>query len=178
MRCFIGLEIPMRIKLEIFNALAPLYQKNGKGWEDLHDYHQTLLFIGEVSNEQVDEIKSRMSSISFSPFTLTSSGIKFFNRRIMYLDFFPSNELMKLHQKILALFPEWVRPLEKEFVPHMTIKRWQRYEFEDLFSGTVKLELKSLSFEVRSVALYKSERDQNNKKYHIIHQIFSSPMTL
>ena len=56
MRVFIGIEIPEEIKKAIHRFVMPM-QINNKGWEVAHDYHQTLLFIGEVSIEKIEEIK-------------------------------------------------------------------------------------------------------------------------
>ncbi len=169
MRLFIGIDLPVEIKSEIFKSLEPL-MLSSKGWENAHDYHQTLLFIGATEHGIVAEIKNRMDEIHFEPFDLETSGISFFNRRIMYVDFIPSDKLNQLKDEIDARFPEYIRPEEKEFVPHITVKRWQRYEYEHLSEGILKHGLPAIKFEVNSLCLFKSERDQNNFKYHVIHQ--------
>lgn len=169
MRLFLGIEIPENIKQEIYNFLLPLH-KTEKQWERGHDYHQTLLFIGETTEDQLEIIKERMSLIYFPPFELETSIFKFLNRRLLYLDLAPSAELNILHNQIQELFPEWVRPIEKEFLAHITVKRWQRYEYEDLYLGLREKVLPPMRFEVKSLALFKSERDSNNNKYHVIHR--------
>jgi len=170
MRLFIGIDLPDEMKESIEQTLLPL-QQNSKGWEKSHDYHQTLLFIGSVENEKAAEIEKRMSEISFHPFTLLTRGFSFFNRRIMYVDFHPSDNLIRLKKEIDLKFPEYLRPDEKEFVPHVTVKRWQRYEFDQLAEGILEHALPSLKFEVNELCLFKSERDQNNFKYHVISKI-------
>lgn len=169
MRLFIGIDLPAVIKSKIEQTLHPL-QLSSRGWEHPHDYHQTLLFIGETDEEKLQSIKRRMDEIDFAPFELKTNGISFFNRRIMYVDFLPSEELLQLKNIIDQKFPEYLRPDEKAFVPHVTVKRWQRYEYDHLASGLLKQSLPELRFSVRSVALFKSKRDENNLKYHIIHQ--------
>lgn len=169
MRLFIGIEFPKEIKLEIDKFLAPL-RKSSKGWEQPNDYHQTLLFIGEASVEQLADIQIRLEQISFKPFVLETFAFKFFSRRIMYLDFKPSVELIKLHAEVQKLFPEWIRPNDKEFLPHLTVKRWQRYEYDDLANGLKNREFKPIKFTVSSIALFKSEKDLMNNKYHIIYR--------
>jgi len=169
MRLFIGIDLPDEIKDRIENTLRPLRQSS-KGWECKHDYHQTLLFIGETELSRVEEIKNRMDEIHFSSFQLSTKGFSFFNRRIMYVDFNPSDELNQLKLEIDFRFPEYIRPDEKEFVPHVTVKRWQRYEYNHLSEGILKYNLPSLKFDVESLCLFKSERDENNFKYHVIHQ--------
>lgn len=169
MRLFLGLEIPGDIQERIASYLKPL-QKSEKGWEKPHDYHQTLLFIGEASDEELADIKSRMNQITFSPFTLNTDIFQFFNRRILYLSFKKSPELLKLQDEVESLYSEWLRPGSKPFIPHVTVKRWQRYEYDDLKQGLDAQRLPEMSFEVRSLSLFKSEKDADNNKYHVIHQ--------
>lgn len=141
MRLFLGIDLPWELKKQIHDYLLPM-QLSPKGWEHPHDYHQTLLFIGEVSDEDVDEIQSRLTEIVFSEFILTTSEFRFFPRRIMYLSFRPSHELMRLKQLVDMTFPEWGNRSEKPFPP--------------------------CSFTVSELCLYKSEKDSENRKYHII----------
>lgn len=169
MRLFIGIDLPDNIKSRIAETLHPL-QLSSKGWEHPHDYHQTLLFIGETEDGKVEELKRRMDEIHFHPFILTTNGISFFNRRIMYVDFLPSEDLIRLKQKINSCFPEYLRPDEKMFVPHVTVKRWQRYEYDQLSEGILKNSLPVLTFKAMSLCLFQSRRDENNLKYHVIHQ--------
>lgn len=169
MRLFLGIELPENIKQEIHHFLLPLH-KNEKQWERAHDYHQTLLFIGDATDEQLNLIKERMSLISFSPFELETAQFKFLHRRLLYLDLVPSTELLQLHKQIQELFPEWIRPDDKGFLVHITVKRWQRYEYDDLVNGLKGRLFPSMKFTVSSVGLFKSERDLNNDKYHVIHR--------
>lgn len=169
MRLFIGIDLPVEIKSEIFKSLEPL-MLSSKGWESAHDYHQTLLFIGAAEHDKVEEIKKRMDEIHFDPFELKTNGISFFNRRIMYVDFIPSDKLNRLKREIDSRFPEYLRPDEKEFVPHVTVKRWQRYEYEHLSDGILRRALPVFQFEVKALCLFKSERDEHNHKYHVIYQ--------
>lgn len=171
MRLFIGIDLPQIIKVQIEENLRPL-QLTSKGWESAHDYHQTLLFIGQTEDEKIPGIIERMNQIIFPEFTLRTNGIAFFNRRIMYIDFLPSEELNQLKYQVDLKFPEYVRPDEKEFVPHVTVKRWQRYEYDFLTEGVLAHPLPFLQFDVIALALFKSERDENNLKYHVLHQTF------
>ncbi len=173
MRLFLGLEIPEDVKDRIYAHLEPL-QKSIKGWENAHDYHQTLLFIGETSEEDLESIKARMEQIKFKEFTLITNSFNFFSRRIMYLSFKPSPELIKLKDEVESLYSEWLRPGSKPFIPHVTVKRWQRYEYDELEKGLKTKNLPEMSFEVRSLSLFKSEKDSRNQKYHVIFRKESS----
>jgi 2'-5' RNA ligase len=77
MRLFIGLELPDSVKHKISTYLSPI-KKSEKGWESSHDYHQTLLFIGEASNDEAELMKERMDKIIFQPFDLIPTTFQFF----------------------------------------------------------------------------------------------------
>ncbi len=167
MRIFIGLDIPEDIKESIHQYLHHL-QKTPKGWESPHDYHQTLLFIGSVKEDEAQEIKTRLQSVHFEPFELELTGVEFFSRRVMYLSLAPSKELLALKDRIENLFPEWLRPDRKAFIPHVTVKRWQRYEYDELKSGLNQRPFKRYKFKVNKIELFESKKDDNNHKYHVI----------
>ena len=170
MRLFLGIDLPEHIKTRISQFVAPI-KKSEKGWESPHDYHQTLLFIGEVSDEEVPSIKERLLAISFPAFEIKTTTFQFFNRRIMYLGIEKSDELLALKKVINDLFPEWSSKETKSFHPHVTVKRWQRYEHADLVEGLSREAWTSMSFIANSVALFKSEKDAENHKYHVIDSI-------
>ncbi|WPU65087.1 RNA 2',3'-cyclic phosphodiesterase [Peredibacter starrii] len=167
MRLFIGLELTESIKENLAHYIAKLPQGR-KGWENPHDFHLTLLFIGETSEENVISILDRMKDVSFKPFSIQIGPIKFFNRRVMYLSILPSEELLLLQKEVEELFPEYVDPHGKSFIPHITVKRWQRYEYDELAEGLRLHPLEPIPLDVNTISLFKSEKDQDNRKYHVI----------
>lgn len=170
MRLFLGIEFSEEVKAEISSMLTPL-RKTEKGWENPHDYHLTLLFIGELPSGKLNSITGRMIELTSKPFTLTTTTFHFFNRRIMYLGFEHSPETYALRKKILDVYPEYYRSREKEFVPHVTVKRWQRYEHADLTRGLENHPTRPLEIPVDGISLFKSEKDPENRKYHVIHRV-------
>jgi 2'-5' RNA ligase len=169
MRLFLGVELSEENKQAIASMLAPI-KHSEKGWENSHDFHATLLFIGECPEVLVDSIQERMRELVTTPFELKSTTFHFFNRRIMYLGFEHSTEALALRKKIETVYPEYIREHEKEFIPHITVKRWQRYEHEGLVQGLEENPIHSLVIPVRELALFKSEKDSENRKYHVIHR--------
>lgn len=169
MRLFLGIEIPDAIKKLLATYIAKL-PHGKKGWENPHDFHLTMLFIGETSEENVKIIVERMKKIQFSPFTIQIGPLEFFNRRVLYLSVLPSNELMSLQREVMMNYPEWVDPLGKEFIPHITVKRWQRYEYNELAEGIRSHPFEPISLTIKELVLFKSEKDESNRKYHVIHR--------
>lgn len=170
MRLFLGLELPYQIKTQLADYISQLPQGR-KGWENPHDFHLTLLFIGAISEENKIHIQERMNLIKFKPFKIEIGPIQFFNRRVMYLSLLPSEELMALQSQIEKMFPEWFDPEAKKFIPHITVKRWQRYEYDELYEAINRHPFSPLSVEVDKLALFKSEKDSENRKYHVIFRV-------
>ncbi len=169
MRLFLGIELSVSVKAEISSMLSPL-KSSEKGWENPHDYHLTLLFIGDFTGN-LNSITGRMIELRSRPFLLTTTTIHFFNRRIMYLGFEHSPEAYALRKQILAVYPEYYRSGEKEFIPHMTVKRFQRYEQADLIEGLKNHPPHPVHIPVAEISLFKSEKDPENRKYHVIHRV-------
>lgn len=167
MRLFLGIDLPKDIKESIATNLAHL-KTSPKGWVDPHDYHLTLLFIGEADQQAIETIQTRLKRISFYPFQLELLRPEFFNRRVMYYSLTPSKDLDLLKQLVDKIYPEWVEAGSVPFLAHVTVKRWQRYEFDDLYKGVQKRPFKPVSFTVEEISLFKSETDQLGHKYHIL----------
>jgi len=169
MRLFLGLEISEGIKKQIESYLVSI-KSSDKGWENPLDYHLTLLFIGECEESERDSIIERMDNIQFEKFALKTNGFHFFNRRVLYLGFEDSSKLMVLKKTVNLFFPEWAQYESKTFVPHITVKRWQRYEFNDLSQRLEDYNFKDVEILVTNLSLFKSEKDQSQNKYHIIYK--------
>jgi 2'-5' RNA ligase len=170
MRLFIGIELSDEIKNYISDFVQPL-QMMPKGWENPHDYHLTLLFLGETSEDKAYEIIKRLEDISFKPFEIELNIFNFFPRRVLFLGISESIELLELKNVIEKIFPEWIKPEMKEFVPHITVKRWQRYEYNFLEAAIKSFPFLPLKIDVSAIALFKSEKDLKNNKYHVIYRI-------
>ncbi len=167
MRLFIGIELPQEIKDHIASVVSPLQQRI-KGWEHPHDYHMTLLFIGETAPEAVPEITNQLKEITFTPFTLTLTELFFFSRRVMYMGCKPSAEILDLKTKLQHHFPEFYKPETKPFIPHITVKRWQRYEYDELEKKMLENRFEEKSLVIDHLALFKAEKDSDNRKYHVL----------
>lgn len=159
--------MPAEIKKSLALSLSPI-KTQSKGWENPLDYHLTLLFIGETLKANVESITSRLDHISFQPFKLTTDKLEFFPRRVLYLSFAPSLPLMQLRDQIAQMYPEYLKPTDKPFTAHLTIKRWQRYEYDELCRNIQAYPLAPMEFAVKHVALFKSEKDAEGQKYHVI----------
>ena len=64
MRVFISLNIPKEIKKEIKKIQNKLPEFNGKITEE-NNLHLTLKFLGEISEQRVEEIRKKLRKINF-----------------------------------------------------------------------------------------------------------------
>ena len=68
MRIFIAIELPEDIKSKIFHASETLTNKNffrGK-FVEKKDLHLTLKFLGEIDEEKIEKIISRLKKIEIT----------------------------------------------------------------------------------------------------------------
>lgn len=101
MRLFVGIELPDTLKSQLEHQLLPL-QENPKGLVMPHDYHLTLLFIGAVEIANIPDFLKRLREITFAPFKLELTGIRFFGRRIMYVKCMACLEIIHLKKMLRA----------------------------------------------------------------------------
>lgn len=134
-RCFIAVDIEesdivnkiVRIQEELKNTGTRL-----KAVEP-ENLHITLRFIGEVPTSIVESIKDRLSTLEFSSFTLSFSGVGAFpgieRPRVIWVGVSEGKEeLIELSNKVNKLLSSLKIPKEnKEFIPHLTIARVKSY---------------------------------------------------
>jgi len=92
MRAFIAVKVPEEVKqqaLQIKEKLLPL--ELDIKWVEYENYHITLKFLGEINQQQLENIKEKLAAVSqvCAPFQLSSSKIGFFPNlrrpRVMWL---------------------------------------------------------------------------------------------
>ncbi len=171
-RCFIAIELPDELKIEIKRIQAKLKSDGQAGvkWVDPDGIHLTLKFLGEVDADWIDEIAGAMGAavMGISPFRLEVKGLGVFpnlNRvRVVWVGLEGEvSKLLELVQRIEANVSPLGFPTEsRPFTPHLTLARVgdrvppdERQELGQLVART-KFEAKS-AIEVRAVNLMKSQ---------------------
>ena len=91
--------------------------------------HFTLVFLGEISSETAEIIKSRLANLEFQPFSVTYKGLGAFpssaNPRIVWMgtDIEGGKKLMDLYQKVAVCIRDAGLTPDKPFIPHVTLFR-------------------------------------------------------
>jgi RNA 2',3'-cyclic 3'-phosphodiesterase len=106
------------------------------GWNTLllkpvskQSFHFTLIFLGEVTINSVDKIKTNLSEIQFEPIELTYTGIGGFPNsnaaRVIWIgvDAEGGRKLTDIAEKVRSKIKEIGFMPDKPFIPHMTLFR-------------------------------------------------------
>ncbi|MFP4555495.1 MAG: RNA 2',3'-cyclic phosphodiesterase [Bacteroidales bacterium] len=167
MRSFIAFEVKTQSKLSNFIANLKATLSNDKvKWVRLPVLHQTLFFLGEVTEEQFESVKNSLSQYlhDIPSFEIRIKGLGIFgnsrNPKVIWVGIEESEPLNKLHRRVCnAVMPLGFVPDKRGFNPHITIGRVKFVaNLESLRS--IIYENKSRFFQkslVNNVTIYKSD---------------------
>ncbi|EQA64729.1 2'-5' RNA ligase-like protein [Leptospira alexanderi serovar Manhao 3 str. L 60] len=93
MRTFLGISIPEEVKEQLTSICYGLPDVR---WVLRENFHITLVFLGDQSNEQVDTLSEFCSQISFPEFDLNLQSVGTFGKKnplrfFLQLSIFPQN---------------------------------------------------------------------------------------
>ncbi|EMO64539.1 2'-5' RNA ligase [Leptospira borgpetersenii serovar Pomona str. 200901868] len=170
MRTFLGISIPEEVKEQLTSICYGLPDVR---WVLKENFHITLVFLGEQSNEQVDTLSEFCSQISFPEFDLNLKSVGTFGKQkspsILFTALNFSPELLQLQKTLdsgvrrLGLFPD-----RQEYHPHLTIGRFKNANgtrilaYLEEFAGFT-----SSYFRVSEFHIYSSKTFSNGPVYFI-----------
>ena len=170
MRVFVAIEIENKEIVESIEKFQNEMQIDAKPVKS-RNFHFTLQFIGEISEEMNQNIIKTLQKIEFSNFDVFLKGVGVFPKakfpRIIWIgtDEHGGNSLIELAQKVKkALKPLGFSP-DKPFKPHITVFRIKKK------IGDISEELenkKMINFgiqKISSIKLKKSELTPNGPIY-------------
>ena len=180
MRTFIAIELTDEIKNELARIQARLKYAGGDvKWVEKDNIHLTLKFLGEVQEERIDDVVSKLEAVAkvSKPFEMTIKDTGAFPNidypRVIWAGLDKgAGESKEIAQKIdEGLEQLGFQKETRAFSPHLTIGRVR--------SSKNKLELKEkvlsakiekpLAQRVDSVILFKSELTSNGPIYTRLH---------
>lgn len=136
MRLFIAINLNARIKDYLMSAIQELKREAVKGnFTARENLHLTLVFLGELSSDQADIVKSVMSRIKGEPFILSLSDFGKFQRNggnIHWAGVNKSEALISIQKELASELKKEGFSLEvREFSPHLTLGREVRLSDPD-----------------------------------------------
>jgi len=178
-RSFIAVNLNPEIKEYLTSLQANLNVPKTKiRWVEKNNLHLTMKFLGYISLEQMELIKSILKEITsrYSPFIIKlSSNIGIFPTykmpRIIWVGIKEDkNELKELYNSIeINLFKKGFPREDKDFSSHATIGRVKFIKDKVNFIQILKrIKIYNLSQEVSSIELMESKLTPSGPLYEII----------
>jgi RNA 2',3'-cyclic 3'-phosphodiesterase len=132
MRAFIAIDTSSDAIVKLQNEIL-----STAGWNlrdvkpvESHNFHFTLIFLGEIGDENIDRIKEKMQAgFSFEPFTITYTGIGAFpnpgHARVVWVGVNPegAQKLTSLANDVMSTMSQLGFKADKPFSAHMTLLR-------------------------------------------------------
>ena len=128
MRTFIAIEISDSEILKKIHTLQNELKIKAKPTR-IDQIHFTLQFLGEINEDQCEQVKNILKKIKFSQFELTLKGVgafpNFRNPRVIWIgcDEMGANTLLKITDSIRKDLTTLGFEKDKKFKPHLTILR-------------------------------------------------------
>jgi len=132
MRAFVAIELPEELRRTLareqarFSAVCP-----DARWTRPEGIHLTLKFLGQISDEQVAEVKKALGRIGrFPKFTARAQGYGFFpdakRPRVFWVGLDAPPDLAMLAKRVEAAMADIGFPPEnRSFSPHLTLARFK-----------------------------------------------------
>jgi 2'-5' RNA ligase len=131
MRTFIAVDV---LNVAIVKLQNDILSAAGWNLRDIkpvepNNFHFTVIFLGEISDHDVDRIKEKLAEFQFEPFTITYTGIGAFpnpaHARVVWVgvDSEGAQKLTALANDVVAKMSELGFKADKPFSAHMTFLR-------------------------------------------------------
>jgi len=124
LRLFVGIEFPPELKLRLSLLCTGV---PGARWVDPGNFHLTLRFIGEISEDIAADVDEALVRVKAGRFSLQLAGVGVFGGgrpRTLWVGVEKQPELTLLQGKIeQALIRAGLPPEPRKFAPHVTLAR-------------------------------------------------------
>ncbi|MCX6708457.1 MAG: RNA 2',3'-cyclic phosphodiesterase [Candidatus Woesearchaeota archaeon] len=142
-------------------------QKQLTGATLTKSFHLTLKFLGEVTPAKAEEIKNKLKTVQFKPFTAKLNGTGVFPNenfiRVVWIGLEPKETICELQKKIEEALHGMFEK-EKDFQPHITLARVKSSDQQ--FADKVKnLKVEPVSFAVKEFKLIESKLEREGPVY-------------
>jgi RNA 2',3'-cyclic 3'-phosphodiesterase len=124
LRLFVGIEFPPELKLALSLLCTGVA---GARWIDPGNFHLTLRFIGEITEDRAADVDAALARLKARRFTLQLAGTGVFggNRpHSLWVGAERHPDLLGLRDKVeQALIRTGLMPEQRRFAPHVTLAR-------------------------------------------------------
>ena len=179
MRAFVAVEVS---SIAIAKVQKEILSTTGWNERDVkpvepHNFHFTLIFLGEISDHDVDRIKEKLGAFQFEPFTITYTGIgafpKLAHARVVWVGVDPDGvqKLTSLANEVVARMSELGFKADKSFSAHLTLIRAKGKPVRASYISSKYHGITFGSDRIEKVHLKKSELKQSGPIYSNVYTI-------
>lgn len=174
MRTFVAIELPKDLRRRIQELLEVLKPATSSvRWARSEGIHLTLKFIGEVSAEQVEQVKTNLASVPMpSPIPIAIRGAGYFpnerSPRVIWLGIEAAKELAELAAQVEQSLHRMGIPKEdRPFSPHLTLGRLRKPDKIPAIKALLRQRepLEIGSFVAQEFFLYESKLSPQGSQY-------------
>lgn len=157
MRLFIAIDLPEEIKRELRTAQQQIPKsKHSK----TKDFHITLKFLGDMTPNEVEDIRQKLSQVKFKQFKSHIESLGVFPNetyiRVVWAGTKPETEMKELQEKIDDTIGKKY-PDDHKFNAHITLARVKHIEDKKEFVRMLKeIKVTKTEFETSKFKLKKS----------------------
>lgn len=174
MRAFIAVEMSKEIRDYLYGLQLRLRKelKDCKiHWVAKRNLHLTMKFLGEIDEEQLEEIKKRLEKIEIVEFEVKLDTVGFFPNedylRVIFVGLEPEDKIINLQQKIdMELLDLFSR--EQEFHGHVTLGRVKFVKDKRKMKEVLREKIERISMHVDGFQLMKSELGKDGPRYFLL----------
>ena len=133
LRLFVGIEFPPELKLRLSLLCTGV---PGARWVDPGNFHLTLRFIGEITEDIAADVDEALARVKARRFALRLAGTGVFGGKrphALWVGAERTPELVTLRDRIEhALIRIGLEPEPRKFAPHVTLARLRDPELDKL----------------------------------------------
>lgn len=162
MRLFVALDFPDAVRQALRELIARLKPAcRSAKWVRPEAMHITLKFIGEVTADKLAPIRAALASVhSITPVEMQFRGLGFFPNerrpRVLWCGIAASANLAELAASVeRTLLPLGITAESRDFVPHLTLARFQA-------NGSADSDLAALVRAAGDLKSYDFDRDRKS----------------
>ena len=173
------LFIAVKVSEEVHEELVRIQKEIGQNGLKLpKDFHITLKFLGDIADDQVEQLKEKLVQAEFESFKLTLDGLDVFHPkriRVVHIGIKPPEQITELNEKIHSMTKEI--SIDHPFRAHITIARVKFLEDQKEFLEKVgKIDVKSIWFDINTFYLFKSTLTEKGPIYEELAEFSAKPL--
>lgn len=173
MRTFIAIDMPADV-LDVFEDVQSRLKGGQLGMAG--EFHCTLKFLGDITDEQLAVVKKELSAIKNPQLQLMLDAVGAFPNwkepKVLWAGLEPAKDVVALQQKVDVALADLFPPSEK-FIPHVTLARVKKVEDPRALLRAKTLPLPKQAFLIEKFTLYKSTLSPGGPTYE---ELLSVPL--